>query len=79
MPVKPQSYPDLSRTHFGSAAALDLDDIVFGQYREAGVLMHRGFTIEQMVHQCYSTKKDLGKGRQMPVHYGYVLPPPPCG
>lgn len=48
-----------------------MSDTVFGQYREAGVLIHRGFTIEQIVNQCYSTNKDLGKGRQMPVHYGY--------
>jgi 2-oxoisovalerate dehydrogenase E1 component alpha subunit len=30
-------------THFGSAAALDPEDMIFGQYREAGVLMWRGF------------------------------------
>jgi len=30
-------------THFGSAAALDSEDIIFGQYREAGVLMWRGY------------------------------------
>ena len=28
-------------THMGSAAALTMDDVVFGQYREAGVLMYR--------------------------------------
>ncbi|KAJ2233314.1 hypothetical protein IWW45_004282 [Coemansia sp. RSA 485] len=54
----------------GSAAALDNKDMVFGQYREAGVLLHRGFTIEQFMNQCYSNERDLGKGRQMPVHYG---------
>jgi len=32
-------------THFGSASALDSEDMVFGQYREAGVLMWRGYTI----------------------------------
>lgn len=26
-------------THLGSAAALTLDDVVFGQYRETGVLV----------------------------------------
>ncbi|KAI8321424.1 branched-chain alpha-keto acid dehydrogenase E1-alpha subunit [Martensiomyces pterosporus] len=54
----------------GSAAALDPKDHVFGQYREAGVLLQRGFTLEQFMNQCYSNEKDLGKGRQMPVHYG---------
>lgn len=28
--------------HIGSAAALDGADVVFGQYREAGVLVWRG-------------------------------------
>ena len=44
--------------------------MVFGQYREAGVLMHRGFTIDQFMNQCFSNEFDLGKGKQMPVHYG---------
>lgn len=57
-------------THFGSAAALDPEDIIYAQYREAGVLMWRGFSLESFAHQCFSTHKDLGKGRQMPVHYG---------
>ncbi|KAJ1941850.1 hypothetical protein EC988_006653, partial [Linderina pennispora] len=54
----------------GSAAALDPKDHVFGQYREAGVLLQRGFTLEQFMNQCYSNELDPGKGRQMPVHYG---------
>jgi 2-oxoisovalerate dehydrogenase E1 component alpha subunit len=57
-------------SHIGSAAALTLDDVVFGQYREAGVLMYRGFTLDNFMNQCYGTDLDLGKGRQMPVHYG---------
>ncbi|KAJ2628463.1 hypothetical protein H4R22_003872 [Coemansia sp. RSA 1290] len=54
----------------GSAAALDPKDMVFGQYREAGVLLQRGFTMTQFMNQCYSNERDLGKGRQMPIHYG---------
>ncbi|CAL1289213.1 unnamed protein product [Larinioides sclopetarius] len=57
-------------THFGSAAALDPQDMIYGQYREAGVLMYRGFTLDQFVNQCYGNKNDISKGRQMPVHYG---------
>jgi len=57
-------------THIGSASALDKEDVVFGQYREAGVLVWRGFTLDEFVHQCFSTSLDAGKGRQMPVHYG---------
>jgi 2-oxoisovalerate dehydrogenase E1 component alpha subunit len=57
-------------THVGSAAALTADDVIFGQYREAGVLMYRGFSLQDICNQCYSNEHDLGKGRQMPVHYG---------
>ncbi|CAB9528205.1 oxoisovalerate dehydrogenase subunit alpha, mitochondrial [Seminavis robusta] len=56
--------------HFGSASALDPADTIFAQYREAGPLMWRGFTLEQFANQCFSNDGDLGKGRQMPVHYG---------
>ncbi|KAK5650651.1 hypothetical protein RI129_001680 [Pyrocoelia pectoralis] len=54
----------------GSAAALSIEDLVYGQYREAGVLLWRGFTIADFVNQCYGNVEDKGKGRQMPVHYG---------
>lgn len=57
-------------THIGSAAALDPKDLVFGQYREAGVLMWRGFPLECFMNQCFGNAGDVGKGRQMPVHYG---------
>ncbi|UYV74701.1 BCKDHA [Cordylochernes scorpioides] len=57
-------------THFGSAAALDPRDMVFGQYREAGVLVWRGFSLDDFMNQLYGNAEDLGKGRQMPVHYG---------
>lgn len=54
----------------GSAAALKFEDMIMGQYREQGSLAYRGFTIEQFMNQLFSNAKDLGKGRQMPVHYG---------
>ncbi|XP_055695559.1 2-oxoisovalerate dehydrogenase subunit alpha, mitochondrial [Lutzomyia longipalpis] len=57
-------------SHIGSAAALTPDDLVYGQYREAGVLVWRGFTISEFIDQCYGNVDDEGKGRQMPVHYG---------
>lgn len=57
-------------THIGSAAALNVDDVVYGQYREAGVLLWRGYTIQQFVDQCYGNEDDAGKGKSMPVHYG---------
>ncbi|KAJ8493779.1 hypothetical protein OPV22_015500 [Ensete ventricosum] len=53
-----------------SAAALTMDDIVFPQYREPGVLLWRGFTLQEFANQCFGNKLDYGKGRQMPIHYG---------
>ncbi|KAJ3131174.1 hypothetical protein HK100_006686, partial [Physocladia obscura] len=52
------------------AAALAAHDVFFGQYREAGFMLFRGFSIQQMMHQCQANAFDLGKGRQMPIHYG---------
>jgi len=57
-------------THVGSASVLDPEDVIYAQYREAGVLMWRGFTIADFMNQCFSNELDMGKGRQMPVHYG---------
>ena len=57
-------------THVGSAAALSPEDVVYAQYRESGVLLWRGFSLESMMAQCFSTQAYPGKGRQMPVHYG---------
>ncbi|KIK01876.1 hypothetical protein K443DRAFT_678021 [Laccaria amethystina LaAM-08-1] len=58
-------------TIIGSAAALEMDDEVLGQYREMGVLLWRGFTIDDVMAQCFGNEEDgSGKGRQMPVHFG---------
>ncbi|KAI8481032.1 hypothetical protein Bbelb_411980 [Branchiostoma belcheri] len=57
-------------THMGSAAALDPDDVIFGQYREAGVFLWRGFTLDDMMNQCFSTHQDVHKGRMVPINYG---------
>jgi 2-oxoisovalerate dehydrogenase E1 component alpha subunit len=54
----------------GAASALEANDMVFAQYREQGVLLWRGFSLQQAADQCFSNEGDLGKGRQMPVHYG---------
>jgi len=57
-------------TTVGGAAALKPQDMIMGQYREQGALMFRGFPLEQFMNQMFSNEKDLGKGRQMPIHYG---------
>ncbi|CAD5116559.1 DgyrCDS5437 [Dimorphilus gyrociliatus] len=54
----------------GSAAGFHPEDLLFGQYREAGVIFWRGFSVYDMISQCYSNNSDLLKGRNMPVHYG---------
>lgn len=54
----------------GSASALEFQDMIFAQYREQGALRVRGFSAEQFMDQCFSNERDLGKGRQMPIHYG---------
>ncbi|RNA02746.1 2-oxoisovalerate dehydrogenase subunit mitochondrial [Brachionus plicatilis] len=54
----------------GSAAALDSQDLIYAQYRESGVLMYRGFTIQQFCDQIYGNSNSSCKGKQMPVHYG---------
>ncbi|CAL5348507.1 unnamed protein product [Camellia sinensis] len=52
------------------AAALTLDDIILPQYREPGVLLWRGFTMQEFADQLFTSKADYGKGRQMHIHYG---------
>uniref|UniRef100_A0A1D1ZH66 3-methyl-2-oxobutanoate dehydrogenase (2-methylpropanoyl-transferring) n=1 Tax=Anthurium amnicola TaxID=1678845 RepID=A0A1D1ZH66_9ARAE len=56
--------------NIASPAALTMDDVVFPQYREPGVLLWRGFTLQEFANQCFGNKSDYGKGRQMPIHYG---------
>ncbi|KAJ7957030.1 2-oxoisovalerate dehydrogenase subunit alpha 2, mitochondrial-like [Quillaja saponaria] len=56
--------------NIASAAALTIDDLIFPQYREPGVLLWRGFTLQEFANQLFGNKDDYGKGRQMPAHYG---------
>jgi 2-oxoisovalerate dehydrogenase E1 component alpha subunit len=57
-------------TCVGSASALEKEDVIFCQYREAGVFVQRGYTFDKFMSQLFANKKDPGKGRNMPVHYG---------
>jgi 2-oxoisovalerate dehydrogenase E1 component alpha subunit len=54
----------------GTIAAFDTQDMVMAQYREQVALRYRGFSTAQFMNQLFSNIDDLGKGRQMPVHYG---------
>lgn len=48
----------------GAAAALvDNQDVLLTQYREQGLFLWRGFTLEQFTSQTMSNDLDLGKGR----------------
>ncbi len=53
-----------------AAAALDLGDWIYPQYRENGALFYRGFSAVDYVHHMFGNEKDLSKGRQMPNHFG---------
>jgi len=57
-------------TSVGGAAALQPQDMIMMQYREQGALMFRGFSLKNFMNQLFSNAEDLGKGRQMPIHYG---------
>lgn len=54
----------------GSASALSPADVAFAQYREIGFHVQRGFTFTDVMSQLFANKKDPGRGRNMPVHYG---------
>ncbi|ORY34855.1 Thiamin diphosphate-binding protein [Naematelia encephala] len=54
----------------GSAAGMLPNDEIFGQYREGGALLFRGFTLNALMAQCFGNVQDHGtKGRMMPIHY----------
>ncbi|KAL0438165.1 UNVERIFIED_CONTAM: 2-oxoisovalerate dehydrogenase subunit alpha 2, mitochondrial [Sesamum latifolium] len=61
--------------NIATAAALSPDDIILPQVNDLaigslGSSCGVGFTFEEFANQCFGTKNDTGKGRQMPVHYG---------
>lgn len=52
------------------AAALSMEDWIYPQYRETGVMFWRGLPISQFMHQMFGNAKDIQLGRQMPHHFG---------
>ncbi len=59
----------------GSAAALSLDDIIYAQYREAGVLLYRGFKMEQVglfVYERAAKKEEKKKKRKETISHKYT-------
>ena len=53
-----------------SAAALEIGDWLYPQYRENGVMFWRGWTAQEYVHHMFCNDQDINKGRQMPNHFG---------
>jgi 2-oxoisovalerate dehydrogenase E1 component alpha subunit len=56
-------------TAVGSAAALSGEDMVWPHYRELGMFLWRGLTPQQIVDQNMGNEDDVGKGRNLQVHY----------
>lgn len=54
----------------GSAAALEIGDWMYPQYREVGALFWRGYSIGDFVHHMFGNALDATFGRQMPNHFG---------
>jgi 2-oxoisovalerate dehydrogenase E1 component alpha subunit len=53
-----------------SAAALELSDWMYPQYRESGVMFWRGASPQEYIHHMFGDCKDPALGRQMPNHFG---------
>lgn len=53
-----------------SAAALKMEDWLYPQYRENGIMFWRGYTIQQYIDQMFGNANDSAFGRQMPNHFG---------
>jgi 2-oxoisovalerate dehydrogenase E1 component alpha subunit len=56
-------------TAVGSAAALSSEDMIWPHYRELGMFLWRGLTAQQIVDQNLGNEDDVGKGRNLQVHY----------
>lgn len=54
----------------GSAAALDDKDTVLGQYRETGIIMWRGFSVQDVADQLFGNEQAKCRGRSMPMLFG---------
>ncbi len=57
--------------HVGFGAAFADQDWYFPHYRDPGVALLRGASIEEMIQQCYGTAEDRLEGRQMPNHFSF--------
>lgn len=51
-----------------TALTLREEDWIFPALRESGALLVRGFPLSRYLAQCFGTRQDVLKGRQMPGH-----------
>jgi pyruvate dehydrogenase E1 component alpha subunit len=58
-------------SHLGAALALEDSDWLFPAYRQPGILLLRGVSLEQIICEWFGNEGDTSKGRQMPVHYSF--------
>lgn len=55
-------------TVIGPVAALEQGDWVVPSHREGGAALFRGLPLQSYIAQVFGNVRDIGKGRQMPVH-----------
>ncbi|XVJ51779.1 MAG: thiamine pyrophosphate-dependent dehydrogenase E1 component subunit alpha [Vampirovibrio sp.] len=58
-------------TQIGTVAALRPTDWVFPAYRQPGIPLWRGASLEALAHQIFGTALDISLGHQMPNHYSF--------
>jgi 2-oxoisovalerate dehydrogenase E1 component alpha subunit len=54
-----------------SALAYAPEDLLFPTYRMVGTFLVRGMPMLDVMCQCIGNGRDIGHGRQMPVHYSW--------
>jgi TPP-dependent pyruvate/acetoin dehydrogenase alpha subunit len=56
-------------SQIGTVFALEERDWVFSSYRQPGVALQRGLSLEAMMNNLFGNAEDIVEGKQMPVHY----------
>ncbi|MDP7035949.1 MAG: pyruvate dehydrogenase (acetyl-transferring) E1 component subunit alpha [Planctomycetota bacterium] len=58
-------------SHVGAAFALRDSDWVVPSYRNPGISLLRGISIQMFIDQLFGNERDVVKGRQMPNHFAF--------
>jgi 2-oxoisovalerate dehydrogenase E1 component beta subunit len=59
-------------TSVGSAAALEPQDLIWPQYRELGMFLWRGLTVQEIIDSNIGNEDCRNKGRNLQVHYSLL-------